>query len=90
MLNFTVGLANLRSACNTARITTILTARAFIRQAKLEETVAALEGDGKRFLYLEDISATIGGGEQLRAALTAQCAAARHARIAALPRMRRR
>jgi acyl-[acyl-carrier-protein]-phospholipid O-acyltransferase/long-chain-fatty-acid--[acyl-carrier-protein] ligase len=32
------GLANLRSACATAQIATIVTARAFVDQAKLGET----------------------------------------------------
>jgi acyl-[acyl-carrier-protein]-phospholipid O-acyltransferase/long-chain-fatty-acid--[acyl-carrier-protein] ligase len=65
MLNFTVGLANLRSACTTAEIRTIVTARAFIDQAKLHETVAALESDGPKVVYLEDVSASIGAGAKL-------------------------
>lgn len=78
MLNFTVGLANLRSACATAQIATIVTARAFVDQAKLGETIAALEADGRRVLYLEDIAATIGAGAKLWAALTRPRIAARH------------
>ncbi|MBW8754939.1 MAG: acyl-[ACP]--phospholipid O-acyltransferase [Sphingomonadales bacterium] len=78
MLNFTAGLANLRSACTTAGIRTIVTARAFVDQAKLHEPVAALESDGLKVLYLEDISATIGGGAKLWAALTRGCIARRH------------
>ena len=81
MLNFTVGLANLRSACETAKIETIITARAFVEQAKLGDTLAALAGDGRRVVYLEDIGATIGTGAKLWAALTTRRAAARHARL---------
>ena len=81
MLNFTVGLANLRSACATAQIRTIVTARAFIDQSKLHDVAAALEGDGLRVLYLEDIAASIGTGAKLRAALTKRGIARRHARL---------
>jgi acyl-[acyl-carrier-protein]-phospholipid O-acyltransferase/long-chain-fatty-acid--[acyl-carrier-protein] ligase len=85
MLNFTVGSANLRSACDTARIATIVTARAFVEQAKLGDAVLALERDGKRIVYLEDIGATIGAGEKLWAAFTTQRAAARHAKLGLSP-----
>jgi acyl-[acyl-carrier-protein]-phospholipid O-acyltransferase/long-chain-fatty-acid--[acyl-carrier-protein] ligase len=78
MLNFTAGLASLRSACTTAKINTILTSRAFIRQAKLDETVARLESDGLDVLCLEDVGAAIGGGARLWAALTRACIAGRH------------
>lgn len=80
MLNFTVGSANLRSACATAQIRTVVTARAFVEQAKLEDLVATLEDDGLRVLYLEDIGATIGTGAKLWALFTTRGAAARHAR----------
>ena len=85
MLNFTVGLANLRSACTTAEIRTIVTARAFVDQAKLHETVAALEGDGLTVIFLEDISASIGGGAKLWAALTRGGIARRHRGLAISP-----
>jgi acyl-[acyl-carrier-protein]-phospholipid O-acyltransferase/long-chain-fatty-acid--[acyl-carrier-protein] ligase len=78
MLNFTVGLANMRSACATARIATIVTARAFVEQAKLQDLIAALEVDGLRIVYLEDIGAGIGGGAKLWAALTKGGIARRH------------
>ncbi len=67
MLNYTAGLANLEAATQTARIKTIVTARAFVDQAKLTETVAALEAAGKAILWLEDIGATIGLGAKLSA-----------------------
>ncbi|HKX79869.1 MAG TPA: acyl-[ACP]--phospholipid O-acyltransferase [Novosphingobium sp.] len=78
MLNFTVGLANMRSACSTARIRTVVTARAFVEQAKLGDVVAALEADGLRVVYLEDVSAGIGTGAKLWAALTKGGIARRH------------
>ncbi len=85
MLNFTVGLANMRSACATANIGTIVTARAFVAQAKLEELVAALAADGRRIVYLEDIGATIGTAAKLWTALTTRRAAARHRRLHIAP-----
>jgi acyl-[acyl-carrier-protein]-phospholipid O-acyltransferase/long-chain-fatty-acid--[acyl-carrier-protein] ligase len=81
MLNFTVGEANLRSACATAKITTVLTARAFVEQAKLDDAVAALEEDGIAVRYLEEIAATIGPMEKFWAMLTSRGAAARHRRL---------
>jgi acyl-[acyl-carrier-protein]-phospholipid O-acyltransferase/long-chain-fatty-acid--[acyl-carrier-protein] ligase len=36
MLNYTAGLANLKAACKAAEIRTVVTARAFIEQGKLE------------------------------------------------------
>ncbi|MEP6868048.1 MAG: acyl-[ACP]--phospholipid O-acyltransferase [Novosphingobium sp.] len=85
MLNYTVGLANMRSACATARISTIVTARAFVEQAKLEAIIDALVSDGLRVLYLEDIGATIGTGEKLWAALTARRIPARHRKLGIAP-----
>ncbi|GAN29077.1 bifunctional protein Aas [Legionella pneumophila] len=40
MLNFSMGFYNLYSACNTARIKSIYTARQFIETAKLEPLVS--------------------------------------------------
>lgn len=89
MLNFTVGLANMRSACSTAQIRTIVTARAFVDQAKLGEIVATLSADGLRIVWLEDESAAIGSGAKLRAALGAVLwrggAARRHRRLGIAP-----
>jgi acyl-[acyl-carrier-protein]-phospholipid O-acyltransferase/long-chain-fatty-acid--[acyl-carrier-protein] ligase len=85
MLNFTVGLANLRSACATAEIATIVTARAFVEQAGLGDIIAALEGDGRKIRYLEDLAGGISAGEKLWAALTSRRIAARHRRLAISP-----
>jgi acyl-[acyl-carrier-protein]-phospholipid O-acyltransferase/long-chain-fatty-acid--[acyl-carrier-protein] ligase len=78
MLNFTVGLASMRSACATAKIATIVTARAFVEQAKLADLIAALEGDGLKVVYLEDVSAGIGAAAKLWGALTAGGIGRRH------------
>ncbi|WP_066553735.1 acyl-[ACP]--phospholipid O-acyltransferase [Croceicoccus bisphenolivorans] len=85
MLNFTVGEANLKSACATAKIRTVVTARAFVEQAKLEGAVAALEGEGIAVRYLEDIAATVGTLEKLWAAFTIGRIEARHRKLAIAP-----
>ncbi|MEA3010983.1 MAG: acyl-[acyl-carrier-protein]-phospholipid O-acyltransferase [Sphingomonadales bacterium] len=74
MLNYTAGLANLKAACTAARIRTIVTARAFVDQAKLGEVVAGLESEGLSIRYLEDIGAGIGRRAKLRALLAGRFA----------------
>jgi acyl-[acyl-carrier-protein]-phospholipid O-acyltransferase/long-chain-fatty-acid--[acyl-carrier-protein] ligase len=69
MLNYTAGLANLKAACTAAQIGTIVTARAFVAQAKLGPVIEGLEADGMAVLYLEDIGAGIGRWAKLRALL---------------------
>ncbi len=80
MLNYTAGLANLRAACSAAKIDTIVTARAFVDQAKLGDIVAAL-GEGKRMVWLEDVSKTIGTGAKLRALIASRFARSSHKRL---------
>jgi len=80
MLNFTAGQANLLSACVTAQIRTVVTAHAFVEQAKLQDLIAALEADGRTILYLEDEAKEIGTGAKLWHLLTKNGAAGRHAR----------
>jgi acyl-[acyl-carrier-protein]-phospholipid O-acyltransferase / long-chain-fatty-acid--[acyl-carrier-protein] ligase len=65
MLNFSAGLRNIRSACDTAGIKTIITARRFIEQAKLDDVVAAL-GETRRIVYLEDVRASVGILDKVR------------------------
>jgi acyl-CoA synthetase (AMP-forming)/AMP-acid ligase II len=74
MLNYTAGLTNLKAACTAAEVKTVVTARAFVTQAKLQDVIAGLEADGRRVLYLEDIAATIGAGAKLRALIGARFA----------------
>jgi len=74
MLNYTAGLANLSAACTAAEVKTIVTARAFVTQAKLQDVIAGLEASGRSVLYLEDIAAAIGAGAKLRAMIGAKFA----------------
>lgn len=63
MLNYTAGLDGLRSACATAELRVVLTSRAFLQAAKLEETVAKL--DGVQVVCLEDLRARFTLGDKL-------------------------
>jgi len=68
MLNYTAGLAALRSACDTARIATVVSSRAFVEQAKLVDVVAGLvEAGTVRVVYLEDLAPSVGRLAKLRA-----------------------
>lgn len=73
MLNFTAGTLNLRAACRTARVQTILTSRRFIEAAKLQSTLEDLSLHA-RFVFLEDIRAQIGPLDRLAAFSKAKAA----------------
>ncbi|MBV9510633.1 MAG: AMP-binding protein, partial [Caulobacteraceae bacterium] len=68
MLNFTAGLRNLKAACASARVKTILTSRRFISQGKLDDLLDALKADHE-IVFLEDVRAGIGLGDKLFAVL---------------------
>lgn len=80
MLNYTAGLANLKAACLAADVKTIITARAFIQQGKLEPIVEGLEAEGAKFVYLEDVAAKLGTIARLRSLIAARWAGRLHRR----------
>ena len=53
MLNYTAGSEGMQSACQTARVRTVLTSRLFLTKAGLVEQAAALRD--VRLIYLEDL-----------------------------------
>jgi len=55
MLNLSSGLANLQAACQATELKTIITSRAFLRQARLDDLAESLKQGGIHFLYLEDL-----------------------------------
>jgi acyl-[acyl-carrier-protein]-phospholipid O-acyltransferase/long-chain-fatty-acid--[acyl-carrier-protein] ligase len=65
MLNFSAGPAQTLSACKTAMIGTVITARRFVEMGKLQPTVEALTGAGVEMLYLEDLTADVGAADKL-------------------------
>ncbi|HEY5603434.1 MAG TPA: AMP-binding protein [Gammaproteobacteria bacterium] len=71
MLNFTVGAHGMISACETAQINTVITARQFIRTAKLGEVADELARKVK-VLYLEDIAKHISLYQKLRGIIIAK------------------
>jgi acyl-[acyl-carrier-protein]-phospholipid O-acyltransferase/long-chain-fatty-acid--[acyl-carrier-protein] ligase len=85
MLNYTAGLTNLKAACTAAQVRTIVTARAFVTQAKLGDIVTALAEEGITILWLEDIGAAIGTGAKLRAVIASRFAGRSHKRLHIAP-----
>jgi acyl-[acyl-carrier-protein]-phospholipid O-acyltransferase/long-chain-fatty-acid--[acyl-carrier-protein] ligase len=80
MLNYTAGLANLKAACGAAQVRTVVTARAFVEQAKLGAVVEGLTADGLTVRYLEDVRGSIGTRAKLRALIASRFAESAHRR----------
>lgn len=59
MLNFSAGAKALVSACQTAKIKTVVSSRVFIEMGRLEEVVQEIEKHAK-IVYLEDIKKETG------------------------------
>jgi len=55
MLNFTSGLAGLKSALRTAQVKRVVTAHRLIDKAGLQDVVAGLTESGAEIVYLEDV-----------------------------------
>ncbi len=70
MLNYTAGPAAIRSALKTAEIDTVISSRAFIEKAELDELVTAIEETGAKFVWLEDLREQVTALEKLTAAMT--------------------
>lgn len=85
MLNYTAGLANLKAACTAAQVRTVITARAFVDQAKLGDVIVRLETEGVAIIWLEDLAASIGTGAKLRGLIASRFAGHGHARLGISP-----
>jgi acyl-[acyl-carrier-protein]-phospholipid O-acyltransferase/long-chain-fatty-acid--[acyl-carrier-protein] ligase len=68
MLNFTSGVAGLKSAIRTARIRRLVTAKRFIDLAKLDHIIAELK-DAVQIVYLEDVRAKLSLRDKIAAAV---------------------
>lgn len=55
MLNFSAGLKNILSMCNTAQVKLIVTSHTFIHGAKMENVISALREKGYKIFFLEDL-----------------------------------
>ena len=71
MLNFSTGIKSMLSALTAAEVRTVLTSRRFIERGKLEATEAAL-AEKANIVYLEDLIASIGVADRLRALLASR------------------
>jgi len=71
MLNFTVGASGMISACETAQIKTVITAKRFVRMSNLDDVIDELSRK-VNVLYLEDIADKIPLWTKLRGMLIAK------------------
>ena len=59
MINYTAGPASVTAAIRTAVIRTVVSSRAFIEKAGIDDVVAAVEAGGAKMLWLEDARASV-------------------------------
>ncbi|TGT68561.1 2-acyl-glycerophospho-ethanolamine acyltransferase [bacterium M00.F.Ca.ET.159.01.1.1] len=69
MINYTAGPASVTAAIRTAVIRTVVSSRAFIEKAGIDDIVAAVEAGGAKMLWLEDVRASVTTLDNLAAAL---------------------
>ena len=69
MINFTAGATNILAGCRASGVTTVVTSRTFIERGKLEPLVEKMSA-GVKFVYLEDVRATVGPFDKLAGLLS--------------------
>ncbi|MFT3741250.1 MAG: acyl-[ACP]--phospholipid O-acyltransferase [Gammaproteobacteria bacterium] len=69
LLNFSAGTRNILTACATAKLTTVITAKSFITTAKLSGLIEALQAQSIHVVYLEELAESISRFDQLRGLL---------------------
>jgi acyl-[acyl-carrier-protein]-phospholipid O-acyltransferase/long-chain-fatty-acid--[acyl-carrier-protein] ligase len=72
MINFSAGATNVRAACKAANVKVLVTSRAFVERAHLGALLQAVEADGIRTVYLEDIRASVTLIDRLRGFISAK------------------
>lgn len=65
MLNFSTGIQNILSACQTAELKTVYSSKRFIELASLEPVIECLTANGIKIVYLEDVRKQIGISDKL-------------------------
>ena len=70
MINFSVGAKNMLSMCKTALVKKVITSKAFIIKAKMENVVEEFENNGLTVVYLEDIAKKMSIWTKLNALLS--------------------
>ncbi len=79
MLNYSVGVGNMVSACKIAKIDTIITSRLFVRVAKLTDAIATLS-EYATIVYLEDLRKSLSLSDKALGVVSAAFARAVHGR----------
>ncbi|TIO72192.1 MAG: 2-acyl-glycerophospho-ethanolamine acyltransferase [Mesorhizobium sp.] len=69
MINYTAGPASVTAAIRTAIIRTVVSSRAFIEKAGIDDIVAAVEAGGAKMLWLEDVRESVTVLDKVAAAL---------------------
>ncbi|RWM93234.1 MAG: 2-acyl-glycerophospho-ethanolamine acyltransferase [Mesorhizobium sp.] len=69
MINYTAGPASVTAAIRTAVIRTVVSSRAFIEKAAIDDIVAAVEAGGAKMLWLEDVRESVTLLDKVAAAL---------------------
>lgn len=72
MLNYSTGIQQVLTACQTAKINHVYTSQKFIQLAKLEEMIDALAKSGIKIIYLENIRSSLHVLDKLKGGLMAQ------------------
>lgn len=68
MINYSGGAANAASAIRTAGIKIVVTSRAFVQKAGLEEVVSEIENAGAKIRWLEELRQEVSPRERIAAA----------------------
>lgn len=69
MINYTAGPASVTAAIRTAVIRTVVSSRAFIEKAAIDDIVTAVEAGGAKMLWLEDVRESVTLLDKVAAAL---------------------
>ncbi|AZO58812.1 MAG: 2-acyl-glycerophospho-ethanolamine acyltransferase [Mesorhizobium sp.] len=69
VINYTAGPASVTAAIRTAVIRTVVSSRAFIEKAAIDDIVAAVEAGGAKMLWLEDVRESVTLLDKVAAAL---------------------
>ncbi|TIP38524.1 MAG: 2-acyl-glycerophospho-ethanolamine acyltransferase [Mesorhizobium sp.] len=69
MINYTAGTASVTAAIRTAVIRTVVSSRAFVEKAGIDDIIAAVEAGGARMLWLEDVRDGVTTLDKVAAAL---------------------
>lgn len=70
MINYSAGTGNVASAIRMTELRHVISSRAFVEKAGLQEVVTAVEAAGAKLSWLEELREGVTAAEKLRAALS--------------------